>query len=186
MKIIGKPRLMLPAINVTLAVILFGIGYTRPKIDWAPVPWEMALADSINAPANMMRYLVEKGFDKYVYPHCSDENAKTCLSVDWVVENLVFLLGIFFVWYVVGLEIEAGRRRSRATARFGTLTRVLTDAGLLLLGSFFAFLTVAYLRFDGTLYALFYLAWALAIIVTYGKDIVHCIVRSREAHQHVS
>jgi hypothetical protein len=177
---------MLPAINVTVAVILFGIGYTRPKLAWAPVPWEIALADSINAPANMMRYLAEKGVDKHVYLHCSDENAKTCLRIDWVVENLVFLLGILFVWYVVGLEIEAGRRRTRAMARFGTLTRVLTDAGLLLLGSFFAFLTVAYLRFDGTLYALFYLAWALAIIVTYGRDIVHCIFRSREARQNVS
>ncbi len=177
---------MLPAINLTVAVILFAIGYTRPKIAWAPVPWEIALADSINAPANMMRYLVEKGFDKHVYLHCSDASAKTCFWIDWVVENLVFLLGILFVWYFVGLEIEAGRRRSRATARFGTLTRVLTDAGLLLLGSFFAFLTAAYLRFDGTFYALFYLAWALAIIVTYGRDIVSCIFRSREAQNHVS
>jgi hypothetical protein len=186
MKIIRKPRLLLPAINVTLSVILFGIGYTRPKIAWAPVPWEIALADSINAPANMMRYLVEKAFDKHVYLHCSDASVKTCLWIGWAVEDLVFLLGILFVWYFVGLEIEAGRQRSRATARFGTLTRVLADAGLLLLGPFFAFLTVAYLRFDGTLYALFYLAWALAIIVTYGRDIVLCIFRSREAQHHVS
>jgi hypothetical protein len=182
----GRLKVILPIVNVAVAAILLGIGDTRPVQEWSPTPWEMALAFSINAPANLLRSLVSFEWDKHIYPHCSMANAETCIKFERVIEMAVFLLGVAFVWYVVALEIEATRRGTRAMARLRTPLRMLVDLVLFLAGSFFVFLFAAnlgswrlVLRSWTDLGVVLYLVWGLALAIPYGRDLTRCLVQSR-------
>lgn len=155
---------------------LLGIGYP-PIGPWSPISWEVAF--SINAPANLSRNLVFFVWDKHVHPLCSVANGDTCIRLERVIETTVFLLGVAFIWYVVGLEIEATGRGTGARARFGTPARVVVDVVAFLAGSLFVLLFVAnvrnmhLLRTSWTDLGIFcYLAWALAMVVPYGHDLI--------------
>jgi hypothetical protein len=154
--------------------------------DWSPVPWQMALSFSINAPANLLRDLVRVLWDKHVYPNCSMENADKCIRIGMGIEIFVFLLGVAFIWYIVALEIKATRRGTITMAHLGTPARVVVDAGLVAAGSVFLILFVENWKSLHLIMAPWYgagifcyLAWALFIVVSYGRDLIRCISRSR-------
>lgn len=73
---------LLHGVNVAVAAVLLGVGYTRPLWEWTPVPWEIALAYAINVPANLLRNLVYFLRDKHVYPPCSVASAGTCINFE--------------------------------------------------------------------------------------------------------
>jgi hypothetical protein len=180
----GRLKVILPTVNVAMAAILLGIGYIPPVGNWSPVSWQVVF--SINAPANLLRNLVWFEWDKHVHPHCSVVSADTCIGIERVTEVAAFLLGVAFIWYVVGVEIEATRQGTRAMAHFGTLARVSADVVLFCAGAFFVFLFVAnwrimhlFLRSWVDLRIFCYLAWALALAIPYGRDLIRCIARRR-------
>lgn len=180
MEMNGKLRVILPAVNVAITVILLGIGYGQPVGGWFDLPVELAY--SINAPANLLRNLVWFEWNKHIYPHCSVANSEACIKAERGIETVGFLLCVAFVWYVVAAEIEAGRRGTRAMARFGTPARAFVDVVLFSAGAVFVFLFVANWRtmpnVPGSWFVFFYLAWALALVIPYGNDLVRIVRRS--------
>jgi len=183
----GRLRVILPTVNVAVASILLGIGYTRPLVYWSPVPWEVALCFSINAPANLLRNLVWFEWGKHVQPHCSLANVENCIKFERVIETALFLLAVAFVWYVVGLEIEATRKGTRAMACFGVPARVLVDLVLFSVGSLGVVQPGADwrswqlpFRSRADLGVLFYLAWSLALVIPYGHDLIRRIASLRK------
>lgn len=173
-------KVILPVANVAISAILLGIGYTQPLETWSPVPGQLAY--SINAPANLLRNLVWFEWDRHIYPHCSAVNSELCIKLERGIETVAFLFAVALVWYVVGMEIEAGRRGTRAMARFGTRARVFVDVVLFSAGLFFGFLFVAnwrvmhlslrsWIDFGIFLYLL-YLVWALVFVIPYGRDLI--------------
>ncbi len=176
----AKLKVILPVVNVAIAATLLGIGYGRRVEGWFDIPVELAY--SINAPANLLRDLTWFEWNKHIYPHCSAANSEACIKAERGIETVVFLLGIAFVWYVVAVEIEAGRRGTRAMARFGTPARAFVDVVLFSVGAVFAFLFVANWRtlpnVPGSWFIFFYLAWALALVISYGNDLVRIVRRS--------
>ena len=139
----GRLKLILPGVNLATAAALLGVAYARPMTEGtSPTPWEMVLCFSINAPANLVRYLVSFLWDRHVYPYCPAASAETCIRIGRGIDLVVFLLGVAFFWYVVALEIEAISRGTSAMARLSTPTRVVVDASLVAAGSLFLFLAV--------------------------------------------
>lgn len=180
MEMSGRLKVILPVVNVAITAILLGIGYGHPVGGWFDLPVELAY--SINAPANLLRDLIWFEWNKHIYPHCSVANSEACIKAERGIETVAFLLSIAFVWYVVAAEIEAGRRGTRATARFGTPARVFVDVVLFSAGAVFAFLFVANWRSWHLLFrswaglgVFLYLAWALALVIPYGNDLVRIV-----------
>ena len=179
-------RVLLPVANVAIAAILLGIAYSQPVERWSSVPGQLAY--SLNAPANLLRNLVWFEWDKHIHPHCSLANSEACIKAERGIEMVVFLLGIAFVWYVVGMEIEAGRRGTRAMARFGTPARVFVDVVLFSAGLFFVFLFgVNWRTMHPSLRSwidfgiFFYVAWALAFVIPYGRDLIRLAARKQRS-----
>ena len=183
---LGRLKVVLPTVNVAVATLLLGVGYTRPLREWSPVPWEMGVCFSINAPANLLRLLLMHLWDKRVYPHCSDANARTCLLVGDVLEIGIFLIVVGIIWHLVGLEIESRGAHKRAIVPSSTPLRAGVDLVLLTGAALLTFIVVANWRsFRGVfapcpaLYVFCYFAWALAIAVPYSADLIRCIPRGR-------
>lgn len=179
-------KVMLPAANVGIAAILLGIGYSQPVANWSPVPGQLAY--SINAPASLLRELVWFEWDRHVYPHCSVAISEACIKAERGVETAAFLLGVAFVWYVVGMEIEAGRRGTRVMACFGAKARGFVDVILFSAGLLFVFLFVAnwrtmHLSFRSWIdfEIFFFLAWALAFVLPYGRDLIRLATRDERS-----
>jgi hypothetical protein len=176
----ARPRFILPAVNVALAVILLGIGYIPPIVYSTPRSWELAF--SINAPANLFRNLVWFEWSKHISPHCSVANSEACIKAERGIETAAFLLCTVFVWYVVGLEVEASRCGTRAMARFVTPARVLLDLIFFSAGALFLFLSATdwrslhILNYWTALNFLLYAIWALVLAIAYGRDLVRCAV----------
>jgi hypothetical protein len=182
----GRLKVILPGVNVAVAAVLLGVGYTRPLWEWVPVPWEIALAYAINVPANLLRNLVDFLWDKHVHPLCSVAYAETCISFERKIEIAIFLVGVGLVWYIVGLEIESIGLDKRALVPSSTPFRVGADALLLLTAGLLAFIVVANWRSREEVFAPLtvlnfscYLAWTLAIGIAYGRDLFRCVARSR-------
>jgi hypothetical protein len=185
-----RPRLstLLPSLNVAVAATLLCWGFTRPLQEWSPVPWEMSLCFSINAPANLLRLLISFLWDKHIQSNCSVASSKTCMSVGQVVEIGMFLVAVGVVWYVVGLEIEYGGQRKRAIVPSSTWLRAGADVFLISGGGLFAFIFVANLRELHLVFAPWpfigvccFLMWALALAIPYGHHLVRCIAEGRAA-----
>jgi len=148
-----------------------------------PVSWEMSLCFSINAPANLLRNLIYYAWDKFVYSHCSIAEADSCIKIGRLIEMGMFLLGIAISWYIVGLEIEAGRRCSPAKAEFSGSLRATMNLLLLSVGAVLVFIVVANLkaldRFVPPLHEIFfYFAWGVALIIISGRDLFRCFNRT--------
>ncbi len=187
-KMLARLKLILPGINVLIAAILLGVGYTRPIREWSPVPWQMALCFSINAPANILRYLASLLWDRYVYPNCPATSADTCIRVGFGIELVIFFLGAAFVWYVVALEIEAISRGMSAMAGLGIHARVVVNASLVAAGLLFLFLFMKNWGSSHLIMAPQYrvgilscFAWALVIVIVCGRDLIRCAASEGQA-----
>jgi hypothetical protein len=179
-------KVILPSVNILVATLLLGWANTRPSQEWSPVPWQMVLCFSVNAPANLLRVVISRLWDKTVYPHCSLANADLCLRVGWILENVGFLLAVGLVWWLVGLEIESIGLGRRAIVPKHTPARIAVDVLLISLGALLIFLFVANWRIISVVFAplpvveiVFHLAWGFAITIPYGYDLARSITRNR-------
>lgn len=174
-------KFLLPIANLVLAGILLGTASAQPLWKWTPVPWEVSLSFSINAPANLLRNLTYYIWENLLSPHCV---SGSCSMIERLTEMGIFIFGTAFTWYMVGLEIEASRRGSRAMAGFSKSIRTTVNMLLLTVGTVLVFIVVAnWRRLDRVIAppyeAYFYLAWGVALIVVYGGDLARCYGRNR-------
>lgn len=183
----GRLKLILPAVNTVAAAVLLTVGYTRPLREWAPVPWQMALCFTINAPANLLRYLVSFLWDKHIYHNCSEANARACWLTGNAVEIAFFLIATFVAWYVVALEIASRKQAKRAIVPSVPALRIVVDVVLLVAAGFLAFLLAmnwksregGFSPLPGNFGMFCYFAWTLALAIPYGYDLIKCVARKR-------
>ncbi len=183
----GRLKVILPTVNTAVAAVLLTVGYTRPLREWAPVPWEMALCFTINAPANLLRYFLSIFWERYVFAHCSEANAKACWLIVNVPEIGFFLIVTFVTWYVVALEIGSRGQGKRAITPSTPAPRIVVDIAFLTAASFLAFLIAmnwrsrdgAFAPLPATFGVFCYSAWAVAMAIPYGYDLLKVVVRKR-------
>jgi hypothetical protein len=182
----GRLKLMLPTVNTAVAAVLLAVGYTRPLREWAPVPWEMALSFTINAPANLLRKLVSFLWDKHIFNNCSEANARACSLTGNAVEIASFVIATFVAWYVVALGVGARKQEKRAIVPSVPALRIVVDVVLLAAAGFLAFILVMNWKSRGAVFSPFgdfgifcYFAWALALGIPYGDDLIKCMARRR-------
>jgi len=150
-----------------------------------PVPWEVPLCYTINAPANLLRYFLSIFWDRFIFAHCSEANAKACWLIANVPENVFFLIVTFAMWYVVALEVGSRGKGKRAIVPTAPAPRIVVDIALLAAGGFLAFLLAmnwksregAFSPLPAALGMFCYSAWAVAMAVPYGYDLIKCVTR---------
>jgi hypothetical protein len=183
----GRLKLILPTVNTVAAAVLLTVGYARPRREWAPVPWEMALCFTINAPANLLRYFLSIFWDRYIFAHCSEANARACWLIGNVTEIGFFLVVAFVMWHVVVLEIGSIGQGKRAIVPSAPAPRIVVDVALLAAAGFLIFLLVmnwktrqgSFSPLPAALGMSCYSAWAVAMAVLYGYDLIKCVTRKR-------
>jgi hypothetical protein len=147
----------------------------------------MALGFTINAPANLSRYFLSIFWDRYIFAHCSEANAKACWLIGNVAEIGFFLIVTFAIWYVVALEIGSTGQGKRAIVPSAPAPRIVVNVVFLTAAGFLVFLLVmnwksregAFSPLPAALGMFCYSAWAVAMAVPYGYDLIKCLSRKR-------
>jgi hypothetical protein len=159
---------------VAAALLILAMQRTRLGILGGFGPPERLICNSINAPAMFFRacamYLWHRLHLPYEFPEA-------------VVEIAVTVVGVGLLWYLVGLEIDAGRQGRRGILPSMFRWRVALDLALILFGVFLALVGVGswlILRwtpmYAGIQAGLFF-AWALVLVGTYGRDLVRSVIQ---------
>ena len=180
-------RIVLPSINmIGVAVIIL-----RENLQGRPAGMgfrslQEVVCYWINAPANMLRNVVMSIWDRLIVANCSLARTETCYSIARIVDVGVFLVSVWVLWYVVGLEIELRGQAKRAAVPARMSLRAVADVFLMLIGFYFVFLEIRMWQdvswkfpMLSVLALIPYAAWALAFTGTYGHDCSLCISEMR-------
>jgi hypothetical protein len=162
-------RILLPSIQIVVAVILLTSNYLRPDPPHNPASRaaDLQFCDGLNAPAALAKYLLMRiVYREVLFPYSP--------WAELIVQTVVYLGLIGLLWYVVGLEIDRRTRGgpSRSTAR--TCVRPIADSLLIAFGITLAIVAVKFHAGAGTYYGLFgilHLSWAVVIVAFYGHDL---------------
>ena len=183
----GSSKLILPTVNTAVAAVLLTVGYTRPPARVGAGTVGIALCFTVNAPANLLRYLVSFLWDKHIYVHCSVANARACWVIGNAAEIGFFLIATFLAWYVVAPESGSRGQGKRAIVPSAPAERIAVDVVLLVATGFLAFLLAmnwktregAFSPLPGAFGMFCCFAWAVAMAISYGYDFIKVVARTR-------
>jgi hypothetical protein len=174
----------LPITNLAVAVVLLCIGYTRPIREWQPSPWEIAVCYSINAPANLIRFLAQRFWFR-VTMNCPLARLESCIHLGVPFEIGVLLLAIAVLWYELGAAIERRANASFKCAR--PVQRLIIDFAFVVIGSVCVFISVEDLKNPRRLAPIpsmgiaCYMIWGFALVLLFGQELVRALFQKGPA-----
>jgi len=179
-------RLLLPVLNVVIAVVLFHLAQLQIKAvrgfyDSPYAPTATMALDGINAPAHIPVVIVTNLLESV--PITWTDHPSFTSDLD----KVVYLCCIFALWYFVGREFD----NSRASQLAGRLRKssMPWDIGLMFLGIYltaFSILNFAHIQdlarwnnFAGNVIeGLLFWSWSLILLIMSGRRIVS-VIRAR-------